>query len=116
MKVIICGGRDFKHPDLLYEKCDIILQHCADIEVVSGGASGADYIGEQYAKSRGFKLKVFHAEWEKYGKSAGHLRNTSMSLYADGCIAFWDGASRGTKDMIQQAKDHGLKTRTILYK
>ena len=61
------------------------------MEIASGAAKGADKLGEQYAKERGFKLTKFPANCNKYGKTAGPKRNQQMAQYADALIAIWDG-------------------------
>lgn len=43
---------------------------------------------------------MFPADWEKYGRKAGYLRNDQMARYTDVAIILWDGQSRGTKHMI----------------
>jgi len=58
---------------------------------------------------------LFSADWSKYGKSAGYKRNKQMALYADVLIAFWDGNSKGTKLMIELAKEYKFKTRICMY-
>ena len=115
MKIIIAGGREFNDYDLLKSKCDEILRLQTDIEIVSGKARGADKLGEDYAKEKGYKIKEFPADWEKYKKGAGYIRNKKMAEYSEGLIAFWDGKSKGTKSMIDLAKQHGLKVRVIKY-
>lgn len=76
--------------------------------MVSGGASGVDLYGEKWARKNDIPIKRFPADWAKYGKRAGLIRNVEMANYADGLIAIWDGQSRGTKHMIDVAKDKGL--------
>jgi predicted Rossmann fold nucleotide-binding protein DprA/Smf involved in DNA uptake len=115
-KVIIAGGRDFKKDKNTFETLDKILsKQLKGIEVVSGGARGADAVGEEYAVSRGLNIRVFEADWDKYGKSAGYRRNAEMANYGNALIAFWDGASRGTKNMIELAEKKGLPIRVINY-
>ena len=109
MKVIIAGSRDFNDYEAVKNYADHILSNQSGIEIVSGGANGADKLGEQYAKEKGYKLTIFKADWDKYGKSAGPKRNAQMAEYADALIAFWDGQSRGTKNMIELAEKHKLK-------
>lgn len=109
MKVIIAGSRTFNDYELLKTFADRLLRNLTNVEIVSGGARGADSLGERYAKEKGYKLKIFPAEWDKYGKSAGFMRNIVMGDYADGLIAFWDGKSSGTKHMIDYARQKGLK-------
>ena len=82
-------------------------------EFVSGGCRGVDTLAERFCKLHGYPIKVFNADWATYGKRAGYLRNKQMAEYASGVpdsvlIAFWDGKSRGTKMMIDLAKEHNL--------
>ena len=60
-------------------------------------------------------MELFPADWKKYGKSAGYVRNSEMAEVAESLIAFWDGKSRGTKNMIDIAKNKGLKVRIVNY-
>ena len=114
-KVIIAGCRDFDDYPLLERVCDYYLQNKDDIEVVSGRATGADTLGEEYARSRSHKLKYFPANWKKYGASAGPHRNSEMGDYADALIAFWDGKSKGTHHMIKYAMRNGLRVKVHQY-
>ena len=111
MKVIIAGSRNFDDYKILKEFCDKVLANQTHIEIVSGTAEGADLLGEKYASEKGYTVKRFPADWEKHGKSAGPIRNEEMAKYADGLIAFWNGKSKGTKNMINLAKKYKLKIR-----
>lgn len=73
-------------------------------EVVCGGAKGADLLGAMWANANNIPVKTFLAEWDKYGRSAGMIRNRQMAEYGDFLIAFWDGQSPGTKNMINEMK------------
>ena len=112
-KVIIAGGRDFT--DFGYVKGYMAtLPPWLDVkEVVCGMAPGADECGHRWAQYNSIPVTKFYADWDKYGKRAGPLRNLQMAEYADGLIAFWDGKSPGTKDMIMQAQQHGLWTYVV---
>ena len=115
-RVIIAGTRYFNDYALLCEYADYKLSKIRQpIEIVSGHARGADTLGERYAEERGYKLTLFPAEWDKYGKSAGPRRNKEMAEYANALIAIWDGKSIGTKNMIDIAKEKGLKIGIKLY-
>lgn len=103
MKVIIAGSRRFTDYEYLKSTVDWLLEKSKDIEIFSGGAIGADVLGEKYAKERGYPIKSFPANWSKHGKSAGPIRNKEMADGANLLIAFYDGKSRGTKNMIKQA-------------
>ena len=114
-KIIIAGSRTFDDYEGLVDCLDEQILELTeqndvidDIEIVSGGAKGADKLGERYAKEKGYSLKVFKADWNKFGKSAGYRRNEQMAEYADACICFWDGESKGTKHMIDLAEEHDL--------
>lgn len=117
-RVIIAGTRSFNDYELLRDSCNNLLsekQRTHIVVVISGTARGADQMGERYARERGFQLRRFPADWEQYGKSAGHIRNAKMADNADALIAFWDGESKGTKNMIDNARRKGLAVRVIQY-
>ena len=115
MKVIIAGGRDFNDYDLLCQKIDKILSKQTDIEIVSGRAKGADQLGERYAKEHGYFIKMFPADWNRYNKQAGYIRNEDMANYADALIIFWNNESKGSQHMINIAKQQNLLIRIITY-
>jgi hypothetical protein len=76
--------------------------------VVSGRAKGVDSLGERWAEEHGVTVKPFPADWDKYKRAAGIVRNREMAKYADALVAVWDGKSRGTGDMIKHAREKGL--------
>jgi YspA, cpYpsA-related SLOG family len=117
LKVIIAGGRDFNDYELLTKSLEKILSNYESkyIEIVSGMCRGADLLGIKYAETKGISIREFPADWNKYGNRAGPIRNRQMAEYADALVVFWDGKSRGTKSMINEAENNELKTRIIKY-
>jgi hypothetical protein len=111
MKVIIAGPRDyFVYGSVVDAVKKVTTSSGITIsEIVSGGAKGVDSLGEQYAREHNIILKVFPADWDTHGKSAGPKRNGQMAAYADVLIALWNYKSIGTKNMIDQAKAAGLR-------
>ena len=103
MKLIIAGGRDYR-----FKPKDIEQLNQLDniTEVVSGGAQGADAEGEQWAAEQGIPVKVFKADWKRYGRGAGPRRNQAMADYAD-AVALFPGA-KGTENMFKHAQKIGL--------
>ena len=116
-KLIIAGGREFNNYYLLWNKVSYLLKDKDgdDVEIVSGGAKGADSLGEKFARSKEMMIKIFPAKWTSQGKSAGPIRNKNMADYADALVAFWDGKSSGTGDMIDAAKEKNLPVRIVNY-
>ena len=117
-KIIIAGGRDFMDYNLLKEKTNKILQEkkvTHKIVIISGCARGADTLGLRYASENAFDVEEYPADWDKYGKKAGYVRNVEMAENADALIAFWDGKSKGTKHMIDMATERNLPIRVIRY-
>ncbi len=118
MRIIVAGGRYFNDYELLKQRLDFFLSFkfiTEDIEIVSGKATGADTLGERYARENGYPVKEFYAQWNTHGKRAGYLRNKDMAEYATHCVCFWDGESKGTQHMIQLAKEYNLPIRVIKY-
>lgn len=131
-RVIVAGGRDFNSPALLNTVLTDKLSRFEHAMIISGLAEGADTLGLEYAKTNGIPYKEFPAKWDdvegkpskeirvnKAGKEywvmAGYARNLEMSKHANVLIAFWDGLSKGTKNMIEQARKDKLLVFVIRY-
>jgi len=116
-KVAVVGSRGFDNFDSLVYECDMFLAaHRLDrIIIISGGAHGADTLAERYARLRGFALEVYRAKWGELGKVAGFVRNVEMAKLATHGIAFWDGSSKGTKQMIYQLRRLHKPTKVVVY-
>lgn len=122
MRVIIAGSRDMQDYEIVRRTMGTILKgkDRKKVLIISGGCpNGADALGELFAKRNGFTLKRFPAEWARYGKSAGPRRNAEMAAYAAEesedalLVAFWDGKSPGTRNMIGEAQKAGLWIRAF---
>jgi hypothetical protein len=125
MRIIIAGSRDFNNYDLLKKEVLNIVKYDNRpkelVKIISGGARGADTLGEHFAKEFGLEVKRFIPDWDSLGKRAGYVRNADMAKYAVQddhygiLIAFWNGESRGTKHMIDLANKYGLEVHVINY-
>ena len=121
VRIIIAGSRGFSDYSFLSQKLEAYIKSHPDCRfiIISGTAKGADSLGERFAKEKGIEVKRFPAEWTKYGKRAGYLRNSQMldfALESEGesvLMAFWDGRSKGTKHMIESAEKAGLETKVF---
>lgn len=111
MKVIVAGSRSFAD----YPRLVSVLATIPASEIVCGEARGADLLGRRYAEEYNIPIKSFPAQWDKYGKSAGYIRNKEMGNYADFLVAFWDGKSRGTKNMIDYMRELGKHGRIEMF-
>lgn len=106
-RIVIAGCRNYKDYDEAKEYIDTVIKRIRKeytLIFVSGGCTGADKLGERYAKENGYKVELYTAQWEKYGKRAGPKRNKLMAQIGDYIICFWDGKSKGTKSMINFSK------------
>lgn len=117
MNLLVSGGRDFNDYNLLKNKLDYYLsnQDKNSITILSGHARGTDLLAEKYAQEKDLNLKIFPADWDKHGKSAGFIRNNEMIKEADILVAFWDGQSKGTKHAIDSAKKKNIPIRIVKY-
>lgn len=124
-RIIVAGSRDYKDYGQLADVLDRLMTKLqeqsidkSDVEIVSGGCRGADELGERYAKESCIRCSIFPADWSKYGRSAGPIRNDTMAKYAVKAdkgylVAFPIGESRGTRSMIKLAEQHGLEVTVI---
>ena len=108
MKVIIVGNRSITD----YEAVVSAIKRSGFkiTEVVSGCAQGVDTLGLKYAAMNHIRVMKFPANWSKYGRLAGFVRNAQMADYGEALIAIYVGNSRGTLNMIKQAQDRKLPT------
>lgn len=126
-RIIVAGGRTFCDYELLYSTLVNYIRNVLDlgmsdtIEFISGRAAGADRLGEKFADEFNIPVTCFEADWETHGRAAGMIRNREMAEYASErgyygvLIAFWDGMSRGTKNMIETAKKYELDVKVVEY-
>jgi hypothetical protein len=113
MKLAIVGSRTFNNRQLLES---ILDKHKNKVTlVVSGGAKGADSLGESWAINNNIPVKIFKPDWKKYGKSAGMIRNEDIIKECDICIAFWDEKSKGTANSIFICEKLNKKVGIIRY-
>lgn len=110
MKVAIIGSRN-----LSIENLEPYLPEDTE-EIVSGGARGVDMSARDYAISHHLRLTEFLPQYERYGRAAPLKRNVQIVEYADFVIAFWDGASRGTKFVIDQCRKLGRAHKVYITK
>lgn len=112
MKIAVFGSRDisnyYSHIVNLY-----VAHFPRNTEVVSGGARGIDELAKMAAFKYNLGYKEFPADWDKYGKAAGFVRNTWIADYVDCGIAFWDGKSHGTQDTINKLKELGKPIKIV---
>lgn len=138
IKLVIAGSRHFDNYSFLCQKMDEIVAKMKDavlfpkpIEIISGMAKGADLLGKKWAETRGLNVIKRPALWDdltvkpcvvrinkhgkKYNALAGPNRNRQMAEECDGVVAFWDGESTGTKNMIDTAKELNKSVIVIRY-
>jgi hypothetical protein len=123
MRLLVCGGRDFKDVPLLWRALDELRASTPEpgIRLVIDGASddvtgpykGADYWAHQWALARDIPTIRQHAKWREQGRAAGPIRNGEMleRHKPDRLVAFAGG--RGTQNMIEQAGRAGIVVQLI---
>lgn len=107
MRIAVVGSRTIKDYYLVEQELKKIISQ--DDEIISGGANGVDELAEIFAKKYKIKLTIFKAEWSRYGKKAGYLRNKEIWKYCDFGIVFWDGKSKGAQHSFKLAKELNKK-------
>ena len=112
MRIIIAGSRGVTDKVKVITALTMALEEWKPrevTEIISGGARGVDTLAEELANEYKIAFREYPADWDKYGKRAGYLRNEQMADAADGLVLVWDGESRGSKHMLDIAKRKGLK-------
>lgn len=125
-RVIIAGGRKFDDYEAMKEalkewKKERKVKSDDKITVICGCAEGADDLGRKWAFENNYEVAEFPANWKLLGKTAGILRNKEMAKFAaesddNALLAFWNGKSKGTKNMIDTAIQHKIPITILSYK
>ncbi len=119
-RVIVAGGRDFNDYEYMRSKLnELIIENITfgvHVKIISGMANGADTLAVRYADEMEFTKILFPANWKRFPRIAGFLRNEDMLSIATHLVAFWDGESHGTKHMIEIARRNGIPVWVFDYK
>lgn len=108
MKIIVCGGRNYNKRYAVFDYLDALHKAWPGItHVVTGGATGADALGADWATTRGIPQTVLRADWAKYGRIAGPTRNVAMADTNPDCVVAFPG-DKGTEHMVRVAMKRGI--------
>jgi YspA, cpYpsA-related SLOG family len=112
MRVVVCGSRGWEDRTAIAARIGILP---AKSTIVHGGAKGADEIAARAAVLFGHEVEPHFPDWNMYGKKAGYVRNRRMIETApDLVLAFWDGDSPGTRQMIGLARRYSIPVEIIM--
>ena len=114
MKVCVCGSRSIVKYETVASHLSLLKEQGLKFtQLVSGCCRGPDLLAETWAETVGVNIIRFPALWKRFGLSAGPIRNKQMADYSDIVIAFYDGKSAGTKQMIQYCKEINREIKVI---
>lgn len=117
-RLVVAGSRNFNDYSLLCTTLNEVvgeLKSEYNVTIVSGTANGADKLGEKYAEKHGLKIERHPANWGRYGRGAGPIRNAEMVKESDGVVVFWNGESSGAKNIIDCAKEENHLLKVVKY-
>lgn len=115
MNLAIVGSRTGFTEEFVWRVLYALMSYYGKFTIVSGGARGVDSFAESFCKKYGLDCIIYKADWDKYGKKAGFIRNKIIVDNSDAMIAFWDGYSKGTLYDIELQKETG-RPLEIIYK
>jgi YspA, cpYpsA-related SLOG family len=113
MEMLVCGSRGRGDESDILTLTELIRFFEPEV-VIEGCARGADRAAEIAAEAENVRVRHCPAQWERFGRRAGYLRNEEMLAYnPDICIALWDGESKGTKNMMDLCRAKGIEVLVI---
>ena len=116
-RLIVAGSRHYQDQRMIDYYLDRIIESAgilSGLEIISGGARGADTAAIYYARKRNIEHCVYLPDWERNGKRAGMMRNRDMAGVSSHLLAFWDMKSPGTDNMIQLANIYALESYVVI--
>lgn len=111
MRVLVCGSRYFNDKKRMKE----VLDNYDITEIIEGEAKGADLLARSFGEKFGIPVRAFPADWNTFGKAAGPIRNNQMLVEGkpELVIAFRGPNSRGTQNMINQARKANIPVTVV---
>lgn len=108
MRILVCGGRDYADRAQVEAALDAVHRKHGITLLIEGGARGADRLARRWAERRAVPVRTCEAEWNKYRKAAGILRNARMLAEErpEAAVAFPGGS--GTADMVARLRAAGV--------
>ena len=83
--------------------------------IITGSASGVDAAVTRAARARGLAVQVIPASFEEVSDAKkAATRNQRLVDACDVLVAFWDGASTGTRDTLERAIDSGKEVHVFV--
>lgn len=113
-RVLVCGGRDFTDRDFVFTTLDNFSLNHEVVCLIAGGARGVDSLAKAWAVSRRIPTQIFPADWKKFGRAAGHLRNQQMLAEGKPTIVLAFPGGRGTENMVQRAEGSSVAVINIV--
>lgn len=118
-KLLVCGSRTITDKEWIFSQIESYWYWnlaCYKFPVmIEGEARGVDSIAKDYAVENEWEIEAYPAEWDKYGKSAGYIRNEIMVKACDECLILWDGSSKGTKHDIDLCEKYKKPYKVLIY-
>ncbi len=122
VNIAVIGSRNFDDYEFVENIVSAVIADLAEqtnsevITIVSGGAKGTDLLAERFAKQHSFPMLIFRPDYKSFGKAAPIRRNREILEHSDYVIAFWDGASKGTRYMIENAEKLNIPSKVVMIK
>lgn len=109
MRILVCGGRDFNNMTCI----TTALNHFKPTEVIHGGCRGVDTLAGEWAKRNGIPVREFKADWDKFGRAAGPIRNQQMLDEAKPDLVVMFPGGIGTRNMANLARNAGVEVQEV---
>jgi len=112
MRLLVTGGRDFADRQKLFDALDMVHDFTPVSLLIAGGARGADTLAIEWAKERGINYHIEKAQWGRFGKSAGIIRNKQMLEMKPNLVVAFAGGN-GTRDMVNRSKKDNIEVHIV---
>lgn len=123
VKAIVCGGREYRNTERLYQILDAAVSRLNVDSIAQGGQRttdpdtgemyGADWLAKEWAHSRGLQCETFYAAWDLHGDAAGPIRNAEMLAKSEATLVIAFPGGKGTADMVRRAEKSGVEVKRI---
>lgn len=114
MRAVVFGGREFTNERLAFKALDILHKKFKFTCIIDGAARGADTLAYRWAKLRGIPTERYAADWVKFKRAAGPIRNRQMIEEGKPDIGVAFPGETGTDNMKRQLKEAGIPVHVVV--
>lgn len=117
MKLLIAACPEFTDYQFLCEEVDYLLSNTTSpVTIHTCVGRGSDRLGERYARDRGYEIRRFYADYERWSGGAGWTQLNDALRASDAVVGFYVNKTQRLYELLDYAECLNKKVAEYKYK